>query len=87
MNSQKTENMGDGIEIAMEYADDILMPQLDNSVPKGNFYLLSLGAPLSSFITLKILLAISGLVLGCPAIFFLYASRFFCTQCLLYAIH
>lgn len=33
--------MGDGIEIAMEYADDILMPQLDNSVPKvdyDNFY-------------------------------------------------
>lgn len=34
LSAQSNENLGDGIEIAMKYADNILIPQLNNSVPK-----------------------------------------------------
>ncbi|KAM3312877.1 hypothetical protein ACQJBY_032580 [Aegilops geniculata] len=33
--SQSNDNLGDGIEIAMKYADDIIIPELDKTVPKG----------------------------------------------------
>lgn len=35
LSAQSNENLGDGIEIAMKYADNILIPQLNNSVPKA----------------------------------------------------